>query len=384
MKIIHVVDPFAGGLATFLKLLTEELKDDYHIIVHGERNELSTSRYIKQVFPQKNIRFIRWKSVQRDLNPVKDIKAYRELVHILRRFNDADIVHLHSSKAGFLGRIACRQLGIKNIIYTPHGAPFLINKINLVERKLYEGLEKLAYNFGGNIICASVSEKDEYIKRGMMAQYISNGTRLSKHSFIDNKDYNKFRIITSGRIVNQKGPEAFNEIAEAFINQKHFEFVWIGHGENTSALKSPNIRITGWLSNEGVRHEIAKADLYLSTSRYEGLPFAVIEAMAMGKCLLLSNCTGNIDLVKTGVNGECFNDKEDAINLIVYFYLNKEITESMGLNSIEICRDYFNIEQTAANYRVEYQKMASYAYRMDRPVKFNLLKSVKNSFKDIG
>lgn len=363
MKIIHIVDPFAGGIATFLKLLTEELKDDYHIIIHGERKELADAKYVKTVFPKKNIRFIHWKSVQRELSPIKDLKAYAELVSILRRFSDADVVHLHSSKAGFLGRIACRHLGITNVIYTPNGAPFLIKKGKRINLKLYERFEKIAYHFGGRIICASASERDEYEKRGMSAEFISNGTRIGKSSFIGNKDYNKFRIVTSGRVANQKNPHFFNEIAWAFAELKHFEFVWIGQGEDTAALTAPNIRITGWLSREGVNHEIAKADLYLSTSFFEGLPFAVIEAMSLGKCLLLSNCTGNIDLVKKGVNGEIFNNQEEAINHIIYFYLNKEITESMGLNSLEICRDYFSIEETAFRYRMEYKKTPSTTYR---------------------
>ena len=107
MLILHVVDPFAAGLATFLKLLTEEMNDNYHIIVHGERAELAELKDIKKIFPRKQIRFIYWKSVQREINLVKDTFAYIELLYILRRFRHADVVHLHSSKAGFLGRIAC-------------------------------------------------------------------------------------------------------------------------------------------------------------------------------------------------------------------------------------------------------------------------------------
>lgn len=356
MNIVHVLDPFCGGLATFLRLLTEELNDDYHIIVHGERKELMDAKDVKRFFPKKNIRFIHWKSVQRDLSLQKDFKAYVELVKILRRFRNADVVHLHSSKAGFLGRIACRQLGIKQIIYTPNGAPFLINDASKFKLALFEKLEKFAYLLGGKVICSSESEQTEYNDRGIKADFINNGTKIGKHSFIKDKDYNKFRIVTSGRVADQKNPKVFNEIAQAFVDLSHFEFVWIGDGENFSILTSPNIKITGWLSNEGVKQEIEKADLYLSTSYFEGLPFAVMEAMALGKCLLLSDCIGNVDLVKFGINGRIFNTKEEAINNIIYFFLNKEITASMGLNSIEICQDYFNIEDTAISYRHEYQK----------------------------
>lgn len=356
MVIVHVLDPFGAGLATFLRLLTEELSDDYHIIVHGERKELIDYKEVRSHFPKKNIRFIQWKSVQRNLNVKKDFVAYLELTKILRRFRKADVVHLHSSKAGFIGRIVCRQLGIKQIIYTPNGAPFLMNNASKLKLKLYENLEKFAHSLGGNVVCSSESEQKEYIDRGINANYINNGTKIGTHSFIKDKDYTKFRIVTSGRVADQKNPEIFNQIAEAFLDLPNFEFVWIGDGESSLVLSSPNIKITGWLSNEGARQEIRKADLYLSTSYFEGLPFAVMEAMALGKCLLLSECIGNVDLVRKGVNGHLFNTKDEAINNIIYFFLNKEITATMGLNSMEICKDYFNIEDTAYNYRIEYQK----------------------------
>ncbi|OFY85775.1 MAG: hypothetical protein A3F72_21615 [Bacteroidetes bacterium RIFCSPLOWO2_12_FULL_35_15] len=361
MVIVHVLDPFGAGLATFLRLLTEELSDDYHIIVHGERQELVDFKEVRSYFPKKNIRFIQWKTVQRNLNVRKDFIAYLELTKILRRFRYADAIHLHSSKAGFIGRIVCKQLGIKQLIYTPNGAPFLMNDVSKFKLRLYENLEKFANRLGGKVVCSSESEQQEYINRGIDAHLINNGTKIGKHSFIKDKDYTKFRIVTSGRVADQKNPEIFNQIAEAFVDLTNFEFVWIGDGENSLELSSPNIKVTGWLSNEGVRQEIRKADLYLSTSYFEGLPFAVMEAMALGKCLLLSDCVGNIDLVKKGVNGHLFNTSDEAINNIIYFFMNKEITASMGLNSMEICKDYFNIEDTAHNYKLEYQKVKELA-----------------------
>jgi glycosyltransferase involved in cell wall biosynthesis len=357
MLIVHVLDPFSGGLATFLKLLTEELNDDYHIIVHGERADFASMKDVRRIFVRKNIRFIHWKSVQRELLFAEDFKAYIELKKILRRFDNADVVHLHSSKAGFLGRIACWQLNIKKVIYTPNGAPFLRKDVSPTKARFYGYLEKIACLFGGKVICSSASEQEEYIKRGIKADYINNGTKINTESFIHHKDYNKFRIVTSGRIADQKNPAFFNEIALSLAELKHFEFVWIGDGEGLPALTAENIRVTGWLSGKGVKEEVSKADLYISTSSFEGLPFAAIEAMALKKCLLLSNCTGNRDLVKQGVNGEIFENKFEAINHIIYFYFNKEVTESMGLNSLEICRDYFNIQETALRYRLTYQKL---------------------------
>ena len=192
MVIVHVLDPFGAGLATFLRLLTEELSDDYHIIVHGERQELVDFKEVRSYFPKKNIRFIQWKTVQRNLNVRKDFIAYLELTKILRRFRYADAIHLHSSKAGFIGRIVCKQLGIKQLIYTPNGAPFLMNDVSKFKLRLYENLEKFANRLGGKVVCSSESEQQEYINRGIDAHLINNGTKIGKHSFIKDKDYTKF------------------------------------------------------------------------------------------------------------------------------------------------------------------------------------------------
>ena len=80
-----------------------------------------------------------------------------------------------------------------------------------------------------------------------------------------------------------------------------------------NGLRRKNITVTGWLDDNDVHKYMAASDVYLSTSRYEGLSFAVLEALALKKPVLLHNCTGNIDLVKKGLNGGLFNTEADAI-----------------------------------------------------------------------
>mgnify|MGYP001485384163 CR=1 FL=1 len=77
------------------------------------------------------------------MNPLKDIKALWELYTILKNIEDIDIIHLHSSKAGFLGRIVSFLLDkSKKTIYTPHAISFLRLDVSLKKRKIFIAMEK--------------------------------------------------------------------------------------------------------------------------------------------------------------------------------------------------------------------------------------------------
>ncbi len=359
MIIVHIVEPFASGVALFVKSLTESMPDDTHIIVHGERKEEMLAKEVKRKFPQKNIRFIKWQSAQRAIDPIKDFLAFVELRKILKRLkakNLVDAVHLHSSKSGLLGRAACRLVGIDNVFYTPNGASFLSAK-NKLTAFFYRQVEKVGNRLGGKVICSSSSELEQYLTLGIDAAYINNGTDVEKvFSLHDNKKYKKFRIVTSGRIEHQKNPALFNEIASYFVDMPDIEFVWIGEGTERNLLTAPNIKISGWLPTHRVHEIIARSHVYLSSSRYEGLSFAVLEAMALKKPMLLSNCTGNADIVKQGINGDLFTTSYDAIVKILQYHNNKEMLEVMGEYSREICEEEFNTKNNYSSYRKFYEQ----------------------------
>src|SRR5947209_10385073 len=147
MIILHVVESFAAGIAGFVRSLTESMPDDTHIIVHGERKQVMSAQEVKRSFPKKNVRFIRWQSATRSISPLKDLQALSELYKIIRRLkkkNLLDVVHLHSSKSGLLGRAACRMAHVQNVIYTPNGAPFLSSN-NGFANYIYQQLEKFGH-----------------------------------------------------------------------------------------------------------------------------------------------------------------------------------------------------------------------------------------------
>ena len=385
MKIVHVVEPFASGIATFVRSLVENLNDDLHIIVHGEREYVMKSAEVKLNFPKENVRFIRWKSVQREISIRKDTVAFMELYTILKRLKKQfhiDAVHLHSSKSGFLGRLACKMARIQTVVYTPNGAPFLVGSTKFINY-IYKQLERLGSVFGGRVVCCSPSEWEAYQALGIDAVNINNGISLGDQPLfkadpfriekIDNQQLGKkerksplpelsytgntgkFIIATSGRIVDQKNPALFNAIATYFEEFKDFEFLWVGDGEERKQLTAKNIRITGWLSSKESKELIAGAQVYLSTSNFEGMPFAVLEALILRKPVLLSDCIGNRDIVHKGLNGDLFNSEDEAILKILQYYNNRDMLQVMGEYSQQLCVQEFDVHSTFSSYRDLYK-----------------------------
>ena len=357
MTIVHVVEPFASGIAVFVKYLTETMPEDLHVIIHGERRQVMPAIDVRRTFSSSNVRFVKWRSAQRSINPLKDFLALAELYKILRRLRHkdlVDVVHLHSSKGGFLGRVACRLLGIKNVFYTPHGAPFLSGK-TMFSKYLYRQIERLGKSLGGKVICCSPSELNAYLSLGIHATYVSNGVAVEDRTqAISDKRKQKFRVITTGRITGQKNPTLFNSIAQYFRDFDQFEFIWAGDGDDKHLLTEKNIIITGWLKQHEIKKLVSEADMYLSTALYEGLSFGVLEALTLHKPVLVSHCVGNMDVVKNGINGDLFRTEAEAIVKILQYHNNREMLLVMGSFSKSICDAEFDVKNNFNNYKELY------------------------------
>lgn len=356
MKIVHVMECFAGGTFNFLVDLTSELSNEEHIVIYGTNRE-NTPKKFRDLF-NENVKFIEWKTAQREMNPLKDIKALWELYTILKNIEDIDIIHLHSSKAGFLGRIVSFLLGkSKKTIYTPHAISFLRLDVSLKKRKIFIAMEKFASFFGGKIVACSQSEKEAIEEQGIKnVTFINNGIKsLQIEKKVNTGD--KITIISVGRLSIQKNPKLFNDIALEFIDNPNIQFIWCGDGELKSELTSPNIKCTGWIERKTLENYLANADIYLSTSLWEGLSLSVLEAMSIGLPVILSNCVGNRDLVQD--NGFLYKNKKEATNDINELIENRALIDKKGYNSKILMDNNFYIENMAISYLNIYKGMKS-------------------------
>jgi glycosyltransferase involved in cell wall biosynthesis len=349
MTVVHVLEPFVSGVSAAVISITEQLPEMKHIVVHGSRALVDSIENVRSKFPRQT-EFVEWKSAGREISLVRDSKALKELIAILRPYANAEaVVHLHSSKAGFLGRVACAILGVKKTLYTPHCASFIRADIGFFKRRFFRFLERLGGAFGGKVVGCGKSEAVLYSSLGRGASWVSNGVRIGE----DTKDPNPRLVSFSGLISPQKDPALFNELALAFEDQS-VPFCWIGDGSLRGNLSAKNITITNWADSDTVNALLDKTQIYLSASAWEGLPFGVLEAMSRSCALLLRDVPGNRDLVVPGENGYVFRDREEGIALLKAMLENPEKTAAMGKKSRELAEQEYSVEKMGAGYRSIY------------------------------
>lgn len=351
MRIIHVVEPLASGISTFILQLTNHIAEE-HIIIYGVRNEAHIIENIKKCFPE-NTAFIEWSNAKREINFFKDIDASRELYKLLKSYNP-DIIHLHSSKAGVIGRVVAFLLGNKNVVYTPNAVSFSRTDVRKFKKKIYVLIEKFSNLFPGQIVSVSIDEQKIMDLEKIPSELIHNGVDFSDYAF---NPSSQFKIVTCGRITIQKNPAAFNRIARMFQDNPSISFVWIGSGELESELNSSNIRITGWLNKENVKKELLSASLYISSSNWEGLSLASLEAMSIGLPMILSNNCGNSELIDSNKNGFLYTLENEAVEKIKEMSTNSELLIQQSLAARIHYENRFTGKMCAEKYQLIYSKI---------------------------
>lgn len=315
-KILHVVEAMGGGVFTYLVELANGMCEDFDVtIALGIRSE--TPENYESYFDER-VSLVQVENFTRGLNPVKDLRACIELKKIVKDVKP-DIIHLHSSKAGAIGRMVFS--GRKyTMFFTPHGYSFLMQDISGLKRKVYKVIEKICGKRNCITVACGESEWEQGSKIAKKSTFISNGININKiQKLIDSaeevekEENHKFTVYTVGRADFQKNPTLFNEIAKRL---PHIQFVWIGDGERRDKLTSSNIKVTGWLENGQALSNAKSYDVFILASRYEGLPISLLEAMYMKKLCVVSNVVGNRDVIRNNHSGYVCNNLEEFVEVI--------------------------------------------------------------------
>lgn len=202
----------------------------------------------------------------------------------LRRVGrDVDVVHLHSSVAGAVGRITLTGADAR-VVYTPHALAHLGARrrgrvaFRLVERMLSN--RAVAYG------AVSDHEAEELVTLGADPDDVL----VVPHAVEPCEDPRRFddrrsHAVAIGRIAWQKDPDLLADVArEAIRVGVQSDWRWVGAGDpgKEAALAAAGVEVTGWLRASEVRSTVGSARVMVHTARYEGLPISVLESMAAG------------------------------------------------------------------------------------------------------
>lgn len=350
-KILYIVEAMGGGVFTYIVDLTNELVNSYDMYIAYAVRKQTPENY-KDYF-DKRIHLIEVKNFGRAIDPAKDIAAFFEVKKIATEVKP-DVIHLHSSKAGVIGRMAFN--GSVPMFYTPHGYSFLMENYKPMKRRMFKLIESVCAKRNCTTISCSVGEHQESLKLTKRATYVNNGINMAElQEIIDKteKVEHPFTVYTLGRICYQKNPALFNEIAELLPDVK---FVWIGDGELRGELTSKNIEITGWADRMTAIKYAVNADIFLLPSRWEGLPISLLESMYMKKVCVVSNVIGNRDVIHNGENGYVCSELDEFINAIKE---SKERKKTLQDNARQCIEDKYNTKVMAKQYQKVYQAALS-------------------------
>jgi glycosyltransferase involved in cell wall biosynthesis len=237
-------------------------------------------------------------SLVRELSFAQDLRALGELLALFRR-ERPELVHTHTSKAGFLGRLAARLARVPLIVHTPHGHVFYGGYYGSARTAAFVRLERLAARWTDRIIVLTPRGAEEHLARGVgrPQQYVAipsgvdtgrlraraPGRHAARRALLLPPEAPV--VVGIGRLVPVKG---FDLLVEACPMIGGLRVLLVGDGPERAALeaRARALGVTARLTIAGTQADVAPylaaADLLAAPSRNEGMGRVIVEAMALG------------------------------------------------------------------------------------------------------
>lgn len=252
----------------------------------------------------------------REVRPHVDLGHAREIAGLLRELRP-DVVHTHSSKAGVLGRHASLRTGIGARVHTPHTFAFLFKALfGPMKRCLYRKVEQHYARQTARLVAVSPSEAETFRASGVVpaerVRVVPNGVEASRFEGVAPADLASIGLdprrpvaAVIGLLYAAKGQDlALRALAEV----PGLQLLLVGPGDPgplqslaTELGVADRVVLTG--ARDDVPAILAAVDLLILPSRWEGMPYVVLEAMATGRPVVAHPVDGARDLVEHGVTG---------------------------------------------------------------------------------
>lgn len=349
----------AGGVEKYILMLLNNMdKEKYENIIVASY-DYNEGNY------KKIVDIFEYVDMCREINFVTDIKSIISIRKLIKKYQP-DVVYMHSSKAGAIGRIA--NIGLSNVsLYNPHGWSFNMDCSN-IKVNIYKYIEKILSLFCTKIIAISNFEKDSALKYKICKKekinVIFNGVDIDEYYnkkdmySIDKKELgipdNAYVFGCVGRISKQKAPDIFIKFASLIKSEiPNSFFIMVGDGEERSSIEQmikdykleDRVLITGWI-DEPMKY-IKLFDQALLLSRWEGFGLVLTEYMLAQKPIIATNTNAIPDLINDGESGILVkvDDPKGVFDAAMNIYNNPEYAKFIAKNGLQNVKQRFDIKR---------------------------------------
>lgn len=329
----------------------------------------------------------------RPVSPHTDFLAFRRLTALLRDWRP-EVVHTHSGKAGFLGRLAAHRVGIPVIVHTIHGPSFGTFQgpfANLAFRTA----EKIAGRVTTHFVVVADAMTRQYLAAGIGTPdkftRIFSGFDLDPYLHAQRDpvlaaklglEAGDFVVGKIARLFDLKGHEELLAIAPQLIEVvPRVRFLFIGDGPWRQRFEDQvhamglarNFIFVGLVPPSQVAHHVALLDVLVHLSRREGLPRAIPQALAGGKPVIAYDCDGASEVCLDGETGFLLRpgDRSGLKDRLVQLAGDPLLRERLGMSGREFVRRRFPADRMVRDLEALYRRL--WDDRKDRRIAPNRL-----------
>jgi len=364
-----------GGAALHAILLADGLRPEYQTLLVTGR-ESATEGSMLPLAVEKRVPIVTIPELRREIDPLNDVIAFFKLLRVIRRVRP-QIIHTHTAKAGFIGRIAALLCRAPVIIHTFHGHVFR-GYFGPTKTSILLMLERCLALFSSRILTVSEQQREELAnfriapKSGITC--VSLGLDLS-HLAANPTGRNEMRgkwgvpldaqaVGIVARLVKIKGHELFFDSAVEVRKQyPNAWFVVVGDGERRTELEhyAQRLRLpvvfTGWESDLQAVH--SALDVVCLTSFNEGSSTALIEALAAAKPVVSTAAGGVVDIVRDGDTGILLQgrDPQAFAKAICQLLAASGPAREMGLRGRDSVFPRYDVSKLLENMKLIYQSL---------------------------
>lgn len=351
-----------GGAQVHVRDLSAHLAGQGHHVLIVCGAALTENGPFSELVRSRHVDVVTVAALQRTLAPHRDVRAWGALRNQLRQFSP-DIVSTHSSKAGVLGRLAARSIGVP-ALFTAHGWAFA-DGVPRRRAMVYRHIERTVSPLASRIITVSEADREVALRYriapGSRLAVVHNGMPDIPKSLRADPFLDPPRMLMVARFQEQKDHAT---LFRALKSLKHvpwsLDLIGGGPGRDRAEEFVTQLGLESRVHFRGQQDDVAgwlaSSQLFLLISKWEGFPRSILEAMRAGLPVIASDVGGCAEAVEIGSNGFLVRRGDDRTlaQLLENLLKRPELRAQLGAEGRRVYERRFTFEHMAQQTRAVY------------------------------